>query len=87
MRKSLFVFSLISAVLFLSSCTPKHGEILLAKYDKGNVTIGEFEKAYSKNSGGLEAAKDDSLEQYQKFFQLVYDIESFLDVVLRYHIE
>lgn len=70
MRKSLFVFSLISAVLFLSSCTPKHGEILLAKYDKGNVTMSEFEKAYSKNSGGLEAAKDDSLEQYQKFLDL-----------------
>lgn len=70
MRKSLFVVSLVSVVLFLSSCTPKHGEILLAKYDNGNITLGEFEKAYTKNSGGIDAAKDDSLEQYQKFLDL-----------------
>ena len=70
MRKSLLIFSLFSIVLFFSACTPKHGEILLTKYDNGTVTVGEFEKAYAKNSGGLEAAKDDSLEQYQKFLDL-----------------
>ncbi len=70
MRKSLLIFSLFSVVLFFSACSPKHGEILLAKYDKGTVTVGEFEKAYAKNSGGVEAAKDDSLEQFQKFLDL-----------------
>ena len=70
MRKSLFVFSLVSVVLFFNACSPKHGEILLTKYDDGNITLGEFEKAYAKNSGGVDAAKDDSLEQYQKFLDL-----------------
>lgn len=70
MRKFLLIFSLFSVVIFFSACSPKHGEILLAKFDKGNITLGEFEKAYAKNSGGLDAAKDDSLEQYQKFLDL-----------------
>jgi len=70
MRKSLYVFSLVSVVIFFSACASKRGEILLAKYDNGKVTVGEFEKAYAKNSGGAETAKKDSLEQYQKFFDL-----------------
>ena len=70
MQKRFLIFSLFSLALLFSACSPKHGEILLAKYDKGNVTVGEFEKAYAKNSGGVDAAKDDSLEQYQKFLDL-----------------
>ncbi|MFA6597742.1 MAG: peptidylprolyl isomerase [Ignavibacteriaceae bacterium] len=70
MQKRLLIFSLFSIALLFSACSPKQGEIVLAKYDKGNVTLGEFEKAYAKNSGGVDAAKKDSLEQYQKFLDL-----------------
>jgi peptidyl-prolyl cis-trans isomerase SurA len=32
--------------------------------------MGEFEKAYSKNTGGVEKAKSDSLAQYENFLNL-----------------
>ncbi|PIW98921.1 MAG: hypothetical protein COZ80_08090, partial [Ignavibacteria bacterium CG_4_8_14_3_um_filter_37_9] len=70
MQKRFLIISLFFMAILFSACSTKQGEILLAKYEKGNVTIGEFEKAYAKNSGGFDAAKDDSLEQYQKFLDL-----------------
>ena len=75
MRNRLVIFSLFSVILLLSACSPKHGEIILAKFDKGNITLGEFEKAYAKNSGRLESAKNDSLDQYQKFLDLYLNFQ------------
>jgi len=70
MRKKLLIFSLLSLVFYFSACSPKPSEVLLAKYDGGNVSVGEFEKAYAKNVGSIEKAKKDSLDQYQKFLDL-----------------
>lgn len=70
MQKRLLIFSLFSLALLFSACSPKQGETVLAKYDNGNITVREFEKAYTKNSGGIEEAKKDSLGQYQKFLDL-----------------
>lgn len=62
---------LTAIILFVfQSCSPKHSEIVVAEYGNKAITMGEFEKAYAKNVGGIEKAKDDSLENYKNFLNL-----------------
>ena len=51
-------------------CAPKHGEIVVAEYNNSKITMAEFEKAYSKNSGGVSKQGGDSLKQYENFLDL-----------------
>jgi len=66
------VVTLFSAILafLLISCSPKHSEIVLAEFGEEEVTMGEFENIYSKNAGGYEKAKEDSLQKLQNFLDL-----------------
>jgi len=57
-------------IFLLSSCATEHSEIVLAKYDNNKVTMGDFEKAYTKNVGSLEQAKKDSLTKLKNFLDL-----------------
>ena len=68
-KKLIILFSFILSFLIIS-CSPKHSEIILSKYDDNAVTMGEFEKQYEKNVGNLEAAKNDSLSKYKNFLDL-----------------
>lgn len=60
----------ILASLLLSSCAPKHADIVVAKFDDDQITMNEFERMYAKNSGSYENAKDDSLSQFRNFLDL-----------------
>jgi len=60
----------IGLLFVLSSCTTKHSEIVLAEYGDKTITMDEFEKAYAKNVGGFEEAKDDSLMKLKSFLDL-----------------
>lgn len=60
----------VLASLFLSSCAPKHADIIVAKFDDEQIKMNEFEKMYAKNSGSYEDAKDDSLSQLKNFLNL-----------------
>lgn len=62
--------AVFSTAFLLSACSPKHSEIVVAEFEGDNITMGEFEKAYSKSAGGFDAAKDDSLSQYVSFLDL-----------------
>jgi peptidyl-prolyl cis-trans isomerase SurA len=66
------MITILSAVLvfMLNSCAPEHSEIVLAKYGDYKIRMGEFEKAYSKNTGGYEIAKNDSIEKLKNFLDL-----------------
>ncbi len=66
--KLLIILGVIS--FMLSSCTKKHSDIVVAKYANQEVKMDEFEKVYAKNAGGVEAAKNDSLNQYKNFLDL-----------------
>ncbi|MCF6268804.1 MAG: peptidylprolyl isomerase [Melioribacteraceae bacterium] len=70
MRVGLKLLITALVTLIMLSCAPKHSEIVLADFDGNLITLGEFEKAYAKNAGGVEAAKEDSLQEYQKFLDL-----------------
>ena len=68
-KKLIILFSFILSFLIIS-CSPKHSEIILSKYDDHAITMGEFEKQYEKNAGSMEAAKKDSLSKYKNFLDL-----------------
>ncbi len=60
----------VLASLLLSSCAPKHADIVVAKFDDEQIKMNEFEKMYTKNTGSYEDAKDDSLSQLKNFLDL-----------------
>ncbi len=60
----------VLASLLLSSCAPKHADIIVAKFDDEQIKMHEFENMYAKNSGSYEEAKDDSLSQLKNFLDL-----------------
>lgn len=65
---SFILFAFIS--LLITSCSTKQSEIVLAEFSGEKITMGEFEKAYIKNTGGKEKAVDDSIAQYKNFLDL-----------------
>ena len=58
------------ATFILSACATEHSKIVVAEFGNNKILMDEFEKAYAKNSGGIEKAKHDSLPSYQKFLDL-----------------
>jgi len=69
MRFAKILLGLASIIIFIS-CSAQSGKIVVAEYGKDKIYLDEFEKAYAKNSGGLERAKRDSLEAYKRFLDL-----------------
>lgn len=70
MRIVLKLFIVAIAGLILTSCAPKHADIVVSDFGQQKITLGEFENAYAKNVGGIEAAEKDSVENYNKFLDL-----------------
>lgn len=64
-----FIFLVLSGI-FLYGCSPEHSKIVVATYGDSQINMAEFEKAYAKNSGGTDKAKDDSLAAYKNFLDL-----------------
>ncbi|MEE9429721.1 MAG: peptidylprolyl isomerase, partial [Melioribacteraceae bacterium] len=67
-KKLIIIVGLLTVLLM--SCSPKHSEILVAKYDNDQIKMSEFEKAYTKNVGSLEEAKNDSIHKLKDFLEL-----------------
>jgi peptidyl-prolyl cis-trans isomerase SurA len=61
---------IILVSLILSSCAPKHSDIVVAKFDDEQIKMNEFEKMYEKNAGSYEKAKEDSISQLKNFLDL-----------------
>ena len=70
MLNRLFIVMVTVSLVLVVSCSPKQSEIIVAEYGDYDVKMEEFENAYAKNVGGIEKAKVDSLENYQKFLDL-----------------
>lgn len=70
MYKKLILTALAIISILLFSCSPKHSEIIVAEYGDNVIKMQEFENAYAKNAGNLEAAKTDSVKNYEKFLDL-----------------
>ncbi len=48
----------------------KKEDVIVAKFKNHNITLKEFETAYSKNVGGIDKAKKGTLDDYEKFLDL-----------------
>ena len=70
MRKVLKMLMITIAGIILTSCATKNSEIVVADFGNNNITLGEFEKAYAKNVGGIEVAEKDSIQNYENFLDL-----------------
>lgn len=75
---------LLPILLLVASCAPEYSKIVVAEFADNKILMDEFEKAYSKNSGGYESAKQDSVENFQKFLDLYVNYKMKLrDAVVR----
>ena len=61
---------LLTTVLILG-CGPKTGELVVAKIGDNPVKLEEYEKFYSRNAGGLDAAKKSTLPEREEFLNLL----------------
>jgi peptidyl-prolyl cis-trans isomerase SurA len=77
LRVSFLLAALVSFLLI--SCSPENSKIVIAEFNNDKITMEEFEKAYSKNVGGLEAALKDSFDNYKNFAELYTNFKMKLD--------
>lgn len=71
MRVELKLLIIALMVMFLTSTIlSQNSENVVAEFDGHIITMGEFEKAYAKNVGGIELAAQDSLQEYKNFLDL-----------------
>ena len=64
------LLSLLPLSILIVSCTSEHSKIVVAEYGNYKIYLDEFEKAYAKNTGGIEKAKTDSQDELKKFLDL-----------------
>lgn len=57
--------------LVMSGCSPKEAENLVLEVGPKKVDMKEYERFYSRNSGGWDAAKESSTEERERFLDLL----------------
>ncbi len=67
--KKLYIIYL-PIILLVISCAPEHSKIIVAEFTGSQITLDEFEKAYSKSSNGNELTDRDSLDKLKNFLDL-----------------
>jgi peptidyl-prolyl cis-trans isomerase SurA len=65
-----FSLILITSALLFISCSTEHSNILIGKFSDTEITMSEFEKAYTKNVGSKEKAISDGYDDYKNFADL-----------------
>jgi peptidyl-prolyl cis-trans isomerase SurA len=73
LKKGSALLVLFLAILLGGCSAVNHSDIVLSKYDVGKVKMGEFEKKYAESVGGVEKAKQDSIDNYKKYLKLYTD--------------
>jgi len=63
------IFSII--VIILIGCSPKASDIIVLEVGQQKVTLADYENFYTRNSGGWEMGKKSSLEERQRFLDLL----------------
>ncbi|MBI4811194.1 MAG: peptidylprolyl isomerase [Ignavibacteriales bacterium] len=64
------VVLLTCAILFFG-CSPKSSEIIVLEVGQQKVTLAEYENFYTRNSGGWEMGQKSSLEERERFLDLL----------------
>jgi len=69
MFRHISLFSFLIVLVFLSNYST-YSQTVVGEFGNYKITLDEFEKAYTKNVGSWENAKDDSFHQYVDFMEL-----------------
>lgn len=69
LNKLKYVLILI-AIVWITACTPKNSEFIVAEFGNQEISLKDFENAYVKNVGSLKEAKKDSLKELEEFLDL-----------------
>lgn len=77
LRNSIYFAALLT--FLITACSTEHSKIVIAEYDDVKIRMDEFEKAYTKNVGNLEAAAKDSFSNYKNFAELYTNFRMKLD--------
>ncbi len=64
-------FALVSAIFVYSGCSPKEGDIVVAKVGANDVTLQDYENLYLKSSGTREQAAASTQEERERFLDLM----------------
>lgn len=65
-----FGLIILTSILLFISCSTEHSNILIGKFSDTEITMSEFERAYTKNVGSEEKAISDGYDEYKNFADL-----------------
>lgn len=63
--------AVVTVALFVTGCSPKQHELVVAKVGDAPVTMKEYEDLYIKSNGSRETSASSTLEEREKFLDLV----------------
>ncbi len=58
-------------VIILIGCSPKASDIIVLEVGQQKVTLADYENFYTRNSGGWEMGKKSTIEERQRFLDLL----------------
>jgi len=61
----------ISLTIIISGCSPKYSDQIVLQVGPESVTLGDYEKFFMKNSIGTESGPNSSLEERERFLDLL----------------
>jgi peptidyl-prolyl cis-trans isomerase SurA len=64
-------WAICALALSLFSCAPKASDIIVLEVGQEKVNLAEYENFFSRNSGGWETVRESSLEERERFLELL----------------
>lgn len=61
----------ITIALFLAGCSPKASDAVVASVENQDITLSEYERMYVKSNGSREAGEKATMEEREKFLDLM----------------
>ena len=66
-----FVVIAIAATSLLAGCSPRHGDIVVARIGDSTITMADYESLYIKSNGSREMGAKATMEEREKFLDLM----------------
>jgi peptidyl-prolyl cis-trans isomerase SurA len=71
MKLTMGIFSAIILFSFFFGCSPKSSDILVLEVGQQKISLAEYENFYTRNSGGWEMGQKSSIEERERFLDLL----------------
>lgn len=63
--------AICASAVVLSSCSPKHGDIIVTRIGDSTITLADYENLYVKSNGSREMGAKATMEEREKFLDLM----------------